>query len=92
MTNAKQRIENYIKSWELRGYPSGIPDEAPAILEELGKVPSYRLICIALMKNEKNLESLGFSRMPCRLYMAVKRDELLLKGKIRWTPQQPRLF
>ncbi len=88
----KRKIQQYIRTWEKRGYPNGIPDEAPSRLEELGKVPSYRLICIAIMKNDKNLEMLGFTRKPCDLYMKLKRQELLLKGKIKWEPVQRKLF
>lgn len=73
----RRKINQYIKKWESRGYPSGIPDEAPSRLEDLGKVPSYRLICIALMKNDRQLETLGYSRVPCSTYMEIKRQELL---------------
>lgn len=75
------RIAQYVRMWERRGYRDGIPDEAPSRLEDLGKVPSYRLICIAIMKNEKNLETLGFSRKPCQIYMDLKRIELQAMGK-----------
>lgn len=85
------KIRSYVSSWERRGYPDGIPDEAPVRLEELGKVPSYRVICIAIMKNDKNLESLGFRRTPCQIYMDLKRVELRSKGKAV-CPQQLRLF
>lgn len=87
----QDRIAAYIESWKRKGYPDGIPDEAPWRLEELGKVPSYRLICLALMKNDKALETLGLSRKPCEVYMDLKRIELRLKGK-QTCPQQLRLF
>lgn len=87
----KRKIQQYVSSWKRKGYPQGIPDEAPSRLEELRKVPSYRVICLAILKNEKNLESLGFSRRPCDLYMQLKCDEISLRGdKVK--PWQPRLF
>lgn len=72
----KEQIKNYIDSWEAKGYFTGIPDEAPIELEKTGLVPSYRKICIALMKNENNLESLGFSRKKCDSYKEIKRLEI----------------
>jgi predicted phosphoadenosine phosphosulfate sulfurtransferase len=59
-----------------------MPDEAPSRLESFNKVGSYRLICIALMKNDHTLKALGFSRPECLLYNALKRDELICRGKI----------
>jgi predicted phosphoadenosine phosphosulfate sulfurtransferase len=69
-------IELYIKKWEKRCYTEGIPDEAPFELENHGIVPSYRLICIALMKNPNNLEKLGIARTKCSLYNDIKRIEI----------------
>lgn len=63
----KSNIKKYIESWESKGYGDGIPDEAPFQLERRGLVPSYRMICIALMKNPNNLEILGFKRVKCKL-------------------------
>lgn len=73
---AREKIENYIKQWELRGYEGGIPDEAPSELERMGIVPSYRLICIAIMKNPNNLEMLGYQREKCKIYQEIKREEI----------------
>jgi predicted phosphoadenosine phosphosulfate sulfurtransferase len=77
----RRKVDSYILKWELRGYPCGIPDEAPAKLEDLIRVPSYRMIVKALLKNETNLESLGFSRKPCDLYGEFKRIELSQRGE-----------
>ena len=79
----KDRIRSYVSNWERRGYESGIPDEAPVRLESLNRVASYRLICQAIVKNDFQLETLGFSRTPCELYMHLKRIELTAKGKIK---------
>ena len=80
----KAKINKYIENWEGKGYPEGIPDEAPFELEKRGLAPSYRLICIALMRNPHNLESLGFSREKCKIYQEIKREEIYnrnIKGK-----------
>ena len=73
---AKEKIQQYIESWESKGYKNGIPDEAPTELERRNLAPSYRLICIALMKNHNNLEILGFQREKCRIYQEIKREEI----------------
>lgn len=72
----KQKILDYIKTWEYKGYSNGIPDEAPLRLEQLNKVPSYRKICIAILKNDVCLTSLGFSKSKCELYSELKRIEI----------------
>ncbi len=79
----RSKIKKYIKEWEKKGYQSGIPDEAPNELEKLNIVPSYRKICIALMKNENNLESLGFSRKKTLVYSELKRIEIEQRGNIK---------
>jgi predicted phosphoadenosine phosphosulfate sulfurtransferase len=72
----KSKIKEYISKWEQRGYEGGIPDEAPFELERMGIVPSYRLICIAIMKNPNNLEMLGFEREKCKIYQEIKREQI----------------
>jgi predicted phosphoadenosine phosphosulfate sulfurtransferase len=78
----KQKIQKYIKSWESRCYNNGIPDEAPIRLEQLNKVPSYKQICMAIMKNDNNLKSLGFSQTKCNSYHTLKKQELIERGKL----------
>ena len=46
----------------------------------LGLAPSYKAIAIALMKNDMNLLSLGFSSEPSAWYGFLKRDELIKRG------------
>lgn len=72
----RQQILDYIRKWEGRGYPDGIPDEADARLEALGKVPSYRLICRAILRNDIALSTLGYTRKKCAAYMELKRIEI----------------
>ena len=77
----KQKILDYIKKWESQGYPEGLPDEADAKLEGLGKVPSYRQICRAILKNDVSLSSLGYAREASEAYSAIKRVELAERAK-----------
>ncbi len=73
---AKDKIKKYIETWINKGYEGGIPDEAPSVLEKRGVVPSYRMICIAIMRNPNNLESLGIKRTKCKIYSDLKRIEI----------------
>lgn len=79
--STKAKILAYIAKWEKQGYPNGIPDEADAKLEGLGKVPSYRHICRAILKNDVSLSSLGFTRQPCESYSILKRIEIAARKR-----------
>jgi predicted phosphoadenosine phosphosulfate sulfurtransferase len=72
----KTKIINYIKTWEQRCYFDGIPDEAPYELEIRNKVPSYKVICIAILKNDHTLKSLGFETKKSKYYDFYKKIEL----------------
>jgi predicted phosphoadenosine phosphosulfate sulfurtransferase len=78
----KEKIKKYITKWK-SSYPNGIPDEAPTRLEQLGKSPSYRLICKAILKNDYQCETLGFSKVKTVLYSDLKKIELKNKGVIK---------
>ncbi len=71
----KAKIRKYISVWEKRGYQNGIPDEAPIEFDPT-MVPSYRAICVAILKNDVALASLGFQRPQCDAYMALKKIEI----------------
>ena len=68
------KVNEYIKEWERKCYKEGIPDEAPAEIND--KVPSYKKICIALLKNDLNLTSLGYEQKKSKYYSMLKRIEL----------------
>jgi predicted phosphoadenosine phosphosulfate sulfurtransferase len=72
----KTKIENYIKTWEQRCYPNGIPDAAPIELESKGLVPSYRRICLAILKNDPTLKSIDFNPPKSKYYSDLKRIEI----------------
>ena len=69
--------------WESKCYLNGIPEEAPIRLEQLNKVPSYRRICIAIMKNDYQLKTLGLESEKSVFYSDLKYIELLNKNKIK---------
>jgi predicted phosphoadenosine phosphosulfate sulfurtransferase len=78
----RAKILNYISTWEKRGYPDGIPDETDSNLELMNKVPSYRAICKAILKNDIALTSLGFSRSKSEVYSAFKKVEIENRGRL----------
>ena len=83
----KTKIENYIKDWEKKCYHKGIPDEAPLPLEQNNKVPSYKKICQAILKNDTSLKSIGFNVSKNETYNQLKRAELIQRGVIKPTSQ-----
>jgi predicted phosphoadenosine phosphosulfate sulfurtransferase len=83
-----QLVKSYVKLWENRCYHEGIPDEADSRLEAMGLVPSYKRICMAILKNDNNLHSLGFTPKYSNYYSVLKRIELGLPKK----PIQLKLF
>ena len=72
----KNKIEKYISEWESKCYTNGIPDEAPIVIESNNLAPSYKRICIALLKNDHSLKSLGFSPTKSKIYNDLKYIEL----------------
>lgn len=76
----REKIAAWIKKWEGRGYSHGIPDEADIGIELAERAPSYRRVCLAIMKNDVQLESLGYTREFCAIYMSIKREELAKRG------------
>lgn len=71
-------VSNYVKTWEKRCYTEGIPDEVPREIFDM--VPSYKKICIALMKND--LSIIGIERPKSKYYNALKHIELIDRGVI----------
>jgi predicted phosphoadenosine phosphosulfate sulfurtransferase len=77
----KRKIYDYIRKWEGRGYSDGLPDEADPTLEENIRAPSYRAICLSILKNDKQLVSLGYNRPKSYAYMELKRIEIQERKK-----------
>lgn len=75
----REKIDSYVSDWSYKGYFNGLPDEAPARLEALNKVPSYRLLCKAILKNDITLKTLGFTQNKPPAYHELKKIELGIK-------------
>lgn len=74
--DTKKNIQKYINNWKNKGYPNDIPDEVPQILMKLGLAPSYKAIALALLQNDMNLESLGFTPKKSIYYSILKKIEI----------------
>jgi len=77
----ERKIKQYIKTWEQRCYVNGIPDEIEPRMEELNIAPSYKAICISILKNDHQLKRLGFTPQKTNSYHELKRIELGIKSK-----------
>lgn len=62
------KILLFRKWWMERGYPEGIPDEAPYDLEAARKAPSWRRVCKALLRNDYWAKGLGFTQHRSEAY------------------------
>tara|TARA_R110000868_G_scaffold309986_2_gene571212 strand:+ start:116 stop:1291 length:1176 start_codon:yes stop_codon:yes gene_type:complete len=62
------KIYTFCKWWEERGYPNGIPDESPYILEAKKMTPSWRRICKSLLRNDFWCKGLGFTQHKTEAY------------------------
>ena len=69
-----QKVKEYSETWERRCYFDGIPDEVPKKLHDAGKAPSWKAIAIAILKNDLNLYSLGFSKRESAVLNQIVED------------------
>jgi predicted phosphoadenosine phosphosulfate sulfurtransferase len=77
----KNKIAVFLKWYTVRGYSEDIPDEADINLEADKKVPSWRRICKALLRNDYWFKGLSFTQTKSDTYeqykkrMTKKREE-----------------
>lgn len=75
----RKEVKEYIHKWK-QVYKE-IPDEVPKRLDQLNKAPSYKRVCLAILKNDVSL--LGMKRKKSKYYDILKKIELKEKGKLR---------
>lgn len=82
------KIYTFDKWWKDRGYPTGIPDEAPYILESKHLAPSWRRVCKSLLRNDFWCKGLGFTQHKTgayKKYLELKKkqrsEDKFLKNK-----------
>lgn len=77
------KFKTFLKWWKLRGYPDGIPDEAPGILETKRIAPSWRRLCKVLLRNDYWCKGLAFTQPKSAAYgkyLELKKSKTLLKA------------
>ncbi len=72
----KKLVREYIEKWKTQGYHEDIPDEVPLVLMQERLAPSYKAIALAILRNDHNLTTLGFSAPKSDWYSAIKRIEI----------------
>lgn len=78
----ENKIAVFIHWWMQRGHPDGIPDEAPYEEEAHKKVPSWRRICKALLRNDYWCKGLSFSMHKSQAY--ERYTKIMAKRRARW--------
>jgi len=72
----QEKIKKYINIWKLRGYPKDIPDSVPEKLMQLKLAPSYKAICLAILKNDHTMKDLGYTPKKSKWYSKLKQIEI----------------
>lgn len=67
-----QKVKDYVSKWKTRCYSTDIPDEAPEQLSKLNRVPSYKAIAMAILRNDTAFHSIGFSRKETSLSVYLR--------------------
>jgi predicted phosphoadenosine phosphosulfate sulfurtransferase len=78
----RNKIMLFQKWWIERGYPDGIPDEAPYELEAQRLAPSWRRVCKTLLRNDYWGKGIGFSQHKSAAY--VKYQALMRRRREAW--------
>ena len=79
----ENKIAVFIRWWELRGYDRvGIPDEGDVNDEADKKVPSWRRICKALLRNDYWCKGLSFTQTKSEAYEKYQR--IMKKRRQSW--------
>lgn len=76
------KISVFIKWWMDRGYPEGIPDEAPYEMEANKLAPSWRRVCKSLLRNDFWGKGMGFSQTKSEVYQRYL--DLIKRKKEKW--------
>lgn len=78
----KNKVAVFLRWWQERGFPNGIPDEAATKEEASRKTPSWRRICKALLRNDYWCKGLSFSQHKSQSY--EKYLKIMKERRKRW--------
>lgn len=85
----RDKIMLFERWWTNRGYPDGIPDEAPYALEAKRLAPSWRRVCKSLLRNDYWCKGLGFSQQKSDAY--ARYQQVVKARRERWGVPAERL-
>jgi predicted phosphoadenosine phosphosulfate sulfurtransferase len=78
----RNKVLLHVRWWQERGFPDGIPDEAPYALEAARRAPSWRRVCKSLLRNDYWGKGLGFSQHKSDAYKAYL--DLMRRRREKW--------
>jgi predicted phosphoadenosine phosphosulfate sulfurtransferase len=78
----RDKVLLFEKWWMVRGYPNGIPDDAPAALEAKRLAPSWRRVCRSLLRNDYWCKGLGFSQHKSAAFDRYR--EMMNRRRVKW--------
>jgi predicted phosphoadenosine phosphosulfate sulfurtransferase len=78
----RDKVLLHVKWWQERGYPEGIPDEAPPELEAAREAPSWRRVCKSLLRNDYWCKGLGFSQHKSDAYDRYR--QMMARRREKW--------
>ncbi len=78
----ENKMAAFQKWWGERGYPDGIPDEAPYDIEAARKAPSWRRVCKSLLRNDYWAKGLGYTQHKSEAYQ--KYLDLMRRRRAVW--------
>lgn len=78
----RDKIAVFLKWWMDRGYPHGIPDEAPIEKEAKREQPSWRRICKVLLRNDYWCKGLSFTQTKSESFERYRK--IMKARRARW--------
>lgn len=78
----RDKIAVFLKWWQDRGYPNGIPDESDAKEEASRAAPSWRRVCKSLLRNDYWCKGLSFSQHKSQAF--EKYQKLMKRRRQSW--------
>lgn len=76
------KITIFRRWWMLRGYPDGIPDEAPYEVEQARRAPSWRRVVKSLLRNDYWCKGMSFTQHRSAAY--EKYLDLMRRRRAVW--------
>ena len=78
----ENKIAVFLRWWQVRGYPNGIPDFGEPKKEAAKEIPSWRRICKVLLRNDYWCKGLSFS--PTKSESYKRYQEIIKNRRAKW--------